>query len=393
MGLAGEKRKQRLVGSAVTRNSSWLADTSLPGQRLLSQMGWSEGQGIGGSGQGRTETIKTMYKMDNKGIGSQRAEKEMRDSGKAGVGGADKWIGGGGELGGLFERLNAASTSSSGVSTPIVEEMAETETITSKDSKKDKKRKRKAQEPSSDSSSSESEEEPKPRKSKGKSKEDSKKKSKKADGDDVKKSKKERKSKKGSAEKAAAEEAVAVEKAVQTIRNASRAKFLRAKRQLHGDAVSMNEILGIASGSNSPAPALTPAVEAQSDSPLPAAVAPEEVLPLAAALIEGESDKERRKREKREKKEKKERKASKAQAKEAKQAGATSSTEDSAAPKVEPVEKKELVMNTVSPLSVHEYLSRKLMLRKAQMARKRKTDQEAVWGRLSAGSGVGIMVE
>lgn len=220
MGLAGEKRKQRLVGSAVTRNSSWLADTSLPGQRLLSQMGWSEGQGIGGSGEGRTETIKTMYKMDNKGIGSQRAEKEMRDSGMAGVGGADKWIGGGGELGGLFERLNAASTSSSGISTPVIEEVPEPESSKSKDSKKDKKRKRKAQEASSESSSTDSEEEPKPRKSKGKSKEDSKKKSKKSDGEDAKKSKKDRRSKKGSAEEAAAKEAVAVDRAVQTIRNA-----------------------------------------------------------------------------------------------------------------------------------------------------------------------------
>lgn len=177
--------------------------------------------------------------------------------------------------------------------------------------------------------------------------------------------------------------------------NRSRAKFLRAKRQLHGDAVSMNEILGIASGSNSPAPGPAPAplVEAQPPSSLPAAVAPEEVLPLAAALIEEESDKERRKREKREKKEKKERKASKAHAKEAKRAEVSSTSEETTAPTAAPVEKKELVMNTVSPLSVHEYLSRKLMLRKAQMARKRKTDQEAVWGRLSAGSGVGIMVE
>lgn len=146
----------------------------------------------------------------------------------------------------------------------------------------------------------------------------------------------------------------------------------------------MNEILGIASGSNSPAPAPTPPVEAQMISSLPAAVAPEEVLPLAAALIEGESDKERRKREKREKKEKKERKASKAQAKEAKRGGETPSSMGLTAPAAEPVEKKEVVVNTVSPLSVHEYLSRKLMLRKAQMARKRKTDQEAVWGRLSA---------
>lgn len=44
------------------------------------------------------------FKMDNKGIGASRFEKEAWKNGQA-----DAWIGGGGELGDLFDRLNKAS--------------------------------------------------------------------------------------------------------------------------------------------------------------------------------------------------------------------------------------------------------------------------------------------
>lgn len=120
MGLAGPKRKQKLVGAATSRNTAWVEDASLPGQRLLAQMGWQQGQGLGAASEGRSEALKAMYKMDNKGIGTHRAEKEAREKGLPGPG-MDRWIGGGGELGGLFERLNAGSGSSSpavAISTP-----------------------------------------------------------------------------------------------------------------------------------------------------------------------------------------------------------------------------------------------------------------------------------
>ncbi|PWN38170.1 uncharacterized protein FA14DRAFT_131377, partial [Meira miltonrushii] len=112
MGLAEVKRKQRLVGSAQTKNSAWSNDSSLPGQRLLASMGWSAGQGIGQSKSGMVAPVAVAFKMDNKGIGAQRLEREARASGQA-----DAWIGGGGELGSLFDRLNAAAASSASTST------------------------------------------------------------------------------------------------------------------------------------------------------------------------------------------------------------------------------------------------------------------------------------
>lgn len=162
MGLAGPKRKQRLVGAASSRNANWIGDATLPGQRLLSQMGWQEGQHLGTeASNGRTEAVKAMFKMDNKGIGSHRAEKEAREKGLPGPG-MDRWIGGGGELGGLFDRLNAgASTSAS----PVPEAIVAVETAPSageqkeRKSKKDKKRKRDDKAATSSSSSSEDEDE------------------------------------------------------------------------------------------------------------------------------------------------------------------------------------------------------------------------------------------
>lgn len=102
MGLSEGKRKQRLVGSASTKNTTWANDSSLPGQKLLSSMGWSKGQGLGNQdNQGSTSHVAVAYKMDNKGIGAHRREKEERLNGRA-----DTWEGAGGDLGGLFERLN-----------------------------------------------------------------------------------------------------------------------------------------------------------------------------------------------------------------------------------------------------------------------------------------------
>lgn len=116
MGLSAPKRKAKLIGSASTRNAAWTDDASLPGQRLLASMGWSQGKGLGTSSQGTAAPITVAFKMDNKGIGARRHEREARANGKA-----DAWIGGGGELGDLFERLNRASSSTS---TPVPEDSA-----------------------------------------------------------------------------------------------------------------------------------------------------------------------------------------------------------------------------------------------------------------------------
>lgn len=120
MGLSETKRKTRLIGSAVTKNSAWTNDASLPGQRLLSSMGWSQGQGLGTSSQGTAVPITMAFKMDNKGIGARRFEKEARSQGKA-----DAWIGGGGELGDLFARLNKGSDASASPSPGPVEPVKE----------------------------------------------------------------------------------------------------------------------------------------------------------------------------------------------------------------------------------------------------------------------------
>lgn len=398
MGLAGPKRKQRLVGAATTRNDAWMGDATLPGQRLLAQMGWQEGQGLGSSSQGRSEAIKAMWKMDNKGIGSQRAEKEARELGLPGPG-LDRWIGGGGELGGLFERLNASSSSSPTPEMLAIENApAESSKSKSKSKSKDKDRKRKrssesAEEEANASSSSSSSKAKRLKKEgiKKLSKEERKaakeleKQAKKAAKRAEKELKKAQKSSKvgedSGKEVAGNVPDIAAASSSSVVRNASRAKFLRAKRQLHGDLVSMNEILGIsASASPSPAP---PAIVR------PPSPSPEEVLPTPVAAAESEEHiklaKEQAKADK---------KAAKKAAKAAKIAEAQkeSSISEPAVPSEKP-----LAVNTVSPLSVHEYLSRRLMLRKAAVLKARKADQDAIWHRLNAPSvpagGVGVMVE
>jgi Pin2-interacting protein X1 len=75
--------------------------------------------------------ITMAFKLDNKGIGAKRFEKEARANGKA-----DAWIGGGGELGDLFERLNKGSSTSA---SPI-----QVEETDAKEGKKDS-RKRKSE--------------------------------------------------------------------------------------------------------------------------------------------------------------------------------------------------------------------------------------------------------
>ena len=104
MGLSEPRKKQRLIGAATQRNTAWLNDLSLPGQRMMSMMGWAPGVGLGTSNQGMSTNLTVSMKLDNKGIGAHRHEREALEQGKA-----DAWVGAGGDLGSLFDRLNQAN--------------------------------------------------------------------------------------------------------------------------------------------------------------------------------------------------------------------------------------------------------------------------------------------
>lgn len=114
MGLSERKNKVRLVGSATTANRRWAQDSAAPGQRLLAAMGWQAGQGLGSSdhaNQTAQNAITAQLKLDNKGIGVHRAEKEARASGA----GLDPWSNQGArDFGALLERLNAAAAPAPG---------------------------------------------------------------------------------------------------------------------------------------------------------------------------------------------------------------------------------------------------------------------------------------
>ena len=74
---------------------------------MMSMMGWAPGTGLGQSRQGMSSHLTVSMKLDNKGIGAQRHEREAREQGKE-----DAWVGAGGDLGSLFDRLNQANAAS-----------------------------------------------------------------------------------------------------------------------------------------------------------------------------------------------------------------------------------------------------------------------------------------
>lgn len=350
MGLAEVKRKQRLVGSAQTKNSAWSNDSSLPGQRLLASMGWSAGQGIGQSRSGMVAPVAVAFKMDNKGIGAQRLEREARASGQA-----DAWIGGGGELGNLFDRLNAAaalndspaSTSKNGI-------------ISEEETKKADKERRRAE----------------------------------------KKEKKKEKAKELDNEVKAIEQKATSAPVMINPRMAARAKYLRAKRMVGNDLSSVNEILGIASpsGSNSPAPIASPALSPKLADPSSEEEDTEserkkekkrkregsEMDEKDGSKTSSKSDKEERKRRKEEKK------LAKASKKEEKRKAKSEASQDNVTPQPASIVAQDTSDpsfsasgggNRVSTLSVQQYLSNKLMLRKAEIVRKRRLQEDGVWSR------------
>lgn len=65
--LAGPRRKQKI--SSDPRNKQWSEDSNRFGQRLMKQMGWSHGKGLGLKEDGKTEHIKVSLKNDNRGLG------------------------------------------------------------------------------------------------------------------------------------------------------------------------------------------------------------------------------------------------------------------------------------------------------------------------------------
>ena len=71
---------------------------------MMSMMGWAPGQGLGTSQQGMSSNLSVSIKLDNKGIGAHRHEREALAQGKQ-----DAWVGAGGDLGSLFDRLNQAN--------------------------------------------------------------------------------------------------------------------------------------------------------------------------------------------------------------------------------------------------------------------------------------------
>ncbi|CDU22376.1 related to PXR1-essential protein involved in rRNA and snoRNA maturation [Sporisorium scitamineum] len=410
MGLSGPKQKQRLVGSASTRNTAWLNDASAPGQRMLAQMGWSTGQSLGLAMPGLTENLKVAYKMDNKGIGAQRHEREARANGK------NIWVGGGGDLGSLFERLNAANAASSS-SSPVASSSASAagsddekkkKSKKSKKEKKDKKDKKSKKDKSSDEKSS------KKRKhdDSDDASDDKSKKGKK--GKEDKKDKSESRKSKRALEKQKADAVAAVASADPTlakdpaavdeikkdvvqrrpVRLAHRAKFLRAKRMVSAnDLASVNEILGIASTPSSSA-AGTPKATSGTSTPT---LAPKTYpgpggseIPLmdvdrrleaekdSKASPDSDDDKKSKKKEKKEKKEKKDKKKSKSSSSVETAATPTANDEQAAA---EEKEKSKQIGTNSQGLFVFEYLNRRLMIRKAAIAKQKKAEQEAIFAR------------
>ena len=392
---------------------------------MLAQMGWSAGQSLGLTMPGLTENLKVAYKMDNKGIGAQRHEREARANGK------DIWVGGGGDLGSLFERLNAAnaaSASSSAVassSSSVTGEDGENQK-NGKKSKKDKK----------DKKDKKGKKDKKDKKDKSSGDKTSKKR-KHDDSDELSSSDKSKKSKKGKKDKseskkskrglqekekveaveavASADPALAKDPAAvdeikkdvvqgRPVRLAHRAKFLRAKRMVSAnDLASVNEILGIASTSSSSA-AGTP--KATSGTSTPTTAAPKTypgpggseiaLMDVDRRLVAEQDvktdsdDKESKKKDKKDKKHKKkmDKEAKKSKASSSVQEAATPSTSDdkaaadaAAALAAEDKEKLTQIGTNSQGLFVFEYLNRRLMMRKAQIQRQKKAEQEAVFAR------------
>ncbi|BFZ62813.1 PIN2/TERF1-interacting telomerase inhibitor 1 [Saitoella coloradoensis] len=296
MGLAGPRNKQRI--GEDPRNTRWGNDTNKFGFKLMSNMGWSSGDGLGKNRHGRSINIKVTAKDNTLGLGAkqgavndwtglsafndmfkrlngvdvQEKEKHKKKMGDLKVG--EVYVLGGGGLKNYLgsgmrfvkgetyttemskenfakrglattaeEAAAAEASSSSSSSSSSAEEEEEVDTP----EPAPKKRKRSASIASASSSSSSDEKPAKSRKSK---------KSKTKTSSDPSKALKKALKATRKAEKAAKKEAKAAKKAAKkegktagTVvtghRLAHRAKFMRQKKAAFGDADRMAEILGI----------------------------------------------------------------------------------------------------------------------------------------------------
>ena len=70
MGSGEAKKFRAMYGSAGRHGDSWWAEEKdNVGMKLLKGMGWTDGQGLGKAGQGKTTLVKQFRKKDNAGIG------------------------------------------------------------------------------------------------------------------------------------------------------------------------------------------------------------------------------------------------------------------------------------------------------------------------------------
>ncbi|CAD6910233.1 unnamed protein product [Tilletia controversa] len=422
MGLSERKVKRRLVGSAVTSNSAWTANEALPGQRMLASMGWSQGEGLGVNQQGSAAPISVAFKLDNKGLGVARAEKEARSSGSK-TGGMD-WLGGGSDYEAVLQRINAANAAPAGTPVQLHEEAVTSDS----DDDSDKDDAAAVKEPTGKG---------KGKKEKGQKKKSKRKASEDDDDDDNDTTDGKRRKKKSKKEDVTVTTvAVASVTPVASHRLAHRAKFLRAKGLLPSDfrssptsGTSTPVLLPNSAASSAPAsPAPLPTSETEVDEVTRTSVtdtkakkssrkskdggngaseeAKVEVVTSSSSTVvvtpsagsDKLTEKERKRAEKAAAKES--RKAEKRAAKEAlsvaasitdtktesQSSNATPSTTSSPAPPqpmvtdplAEPVEPP------ASTMSVQTYLANKLLRRKAEIARAKREAEDAVWGRVSA---------
>ncbi|KAF9070789.1 hypothetical protein BDP27DRAFT_1362261 [Rhodocollybia butyracea] len=218
MGLSGRKVKQRI--GPDPRNLSWADDASKFGVNYLAKFGWDSSKGLGAEGQGRTSHIKVSQKLDMLGIGAAQSKDPNGIAWKQNK-----------DFESLLKRLNEGNEGSGepnvkgeDVDISMVKEEE-------KESKEERKKRKK---------------EEKEKKQKKRKREES--------GDDEQSVKKKMKS----------EEEVApiIEEVKQVIPRgrgrAHRARAIAAKNISSKSAVSISEILGIASSSSSSSSTATP---------------------------------------------------------------------------------------------------------------------------------------